>query len=177
MHGPKRLRRRRGRYERLTPKRYRRDVAKTTVIDTYPKSRLLQYPSREQIIELNKQLLEKVRVKKADKHEVLLPSAIEFVIEEVRMSYGDTYDKATILLVGLTQKFHIFGSGNRRTAFEATRVFLVLNGEEFRAEVNPRAMQGIREGFYSKKEIKEWLKGNGIREFNRFAPKEEWKGR
>jgi prophage maintenance system killer protein len=68
--------------------------------------------------------------------------------------------------VGLTKR-HAFDSGNRRTAYAATKLFLEANGEILEAEPDPRILMGIREGFYQTEEVVEWLKGNGIRAFRR----------
>ena len=105
-------------------------------------------------------------MKKGDSHTVLSVGAVESLIKQVKAEQGDIYDKATLLMVGLIRS-HPFGSGNRRTAYAATKAFLESNGEEFRVKVDPKVMQGIREGFYSREEIKSWLKGNEIREFKR----------
>ena len=63
-----------------------------------------------------------------------------------------------------------FASGNRRTAIIATKDFLLRNGAKFRMNDAPgdaKAMQGIRENYYSDNEIKEWIQHGTIREFRR----------
>lgn len=79
---------------------------------------------------------------------------------------GDVHDKAASLLTELIRK-HPFASGNRRTAYVATRFFLESNGEKLKVTHDPRILQGMREGFYTRDEIKRWLKGNAIKEFTR----------
>jgi prophage maintenance system killer protein len=69
-------------------------------------------------------------------------------------------------LIQLT-KAHAFDSGNRRTAYAATKLFLEANGKTLDIEVEPRVLTGIREGFYQTREVVEWLKGHGIRAFVR----------
>ncbi len=76
------------------------------------------------------------------------------------------FDKAASLLVGLIQG-HFFDSGNRRTAYLAAKLFLKANGTELQIEYYAPVFTGIREGFYGRAEVINWLKGNGIREFNR----------
>jgi len=128
---------------------------------------MILYPSTEDIIRLNGEILRLIRVKKADRHRVLSRVGIELSIRATRNEKGDSYDKATILVINLV-KGHYFDSANRRTAFEASRAFLKLNGEEVRRLEKPETvLLGIREGFYRKNEIKEWLKGYGIRPFKR----------
>ena len=79
---------------------------------------------------------------------------------------GDIYWKAATLLIGLT-KAHAFDSGNRRTAYAATQVFLGANGKRLNFEVEPEVLTGVREGFYQTREVVEWLKGHGIKSFVR----------
>lgn len=70
---------------------------------------------------------------------------------------------------GLIQK-HPFASGNRRTAFVVAEDFLLNNRAKFGVGNNPhqaRIMTGIREGFYTHDEIKDWLKHGKIRAFKR----------
>jgi len=48
--------------------------------------------------------------------------------------------------------------------------FVIINKENFGIKDDPsqsRIMLGIREGFYSDKEIKEWIKNGKIRKFKR----------
>lgn len=73
------------------------------------------------------------------------------------------------MLRGLIQK-HPFASGNRRTAFIATKDFIISNNNKFGVRDEPhfaRALQGIRENYYSADEIKEWIKNGKIKEFKR----------
>ncbi len=67
-------------------------------------------------------------------------------------------------------KSHAFSSGNRRTAFIATKYFILENKAKFKiknVESNARIMQGIRENYYSLNEIKEWIKNGEIKPFKR----------
>ena len=127
------------------------------------------YPTIEKIIEFNLMVLSLIKVKKADKPEVLSRQKIGEVIEECQKSKGGTYDKAVILLKGIVQK-HSFASGNRRTAFIVTKDFVISNSERFKIKDDPkyaRVMIGIREGYYSDKEINEWIKNGKIKKFKR----------
>ncbi len=129
----------------------------------------LQYPMPERIIEYNLLALELIKVKKADQPKVLSYQKIMQVVEECEQKNGDVYDKAAVLLKGLVQK-HPFASGNRRTAFITAKDFLLRNKAKFGVNNDPlyaKVMQGIREGFYSDDEIKEWIKHGKIREFRR----------
>ena len=132
------------------------------------------YPSVEDLIELNKRVLLKIRMKKADSHKVLSHARISHIMDSVKATHGDIYDKAVVLISELVYA-HAFDSGNRRTAYAATRAFIQVNGERFRAKPDPRVMQGIRERFYSFDEIKVWLKDGQIKEFSRFPERKEQK--
>lgn len=127
------------------------------------------YQMRAQIIEYNVIALEILKIKKADKSKVLSLKKIDEALEECKQVEGDIYDKAVVLLTGLIKK-HPFASGNRRTAFIAIKDFLLMNKAKFGIKDDPnnaKIMLGIRENFYSKKELKEWIHHGKIREFKR----------
>ncbi len=129
----------------------------------------IYYPTVEKIIKLNALVLTVIKVKKADKPTVLSKQKIEEAIEDCKNKEGDVYDKAVVLVQGLIQK-HSFASGNRRTAFIATKDFLFHNNHTFNVKDDPsqaRVMTGIREHFYTHEEIKEWIKHGKIKEFKR----------
>ena len=42
-----------------------------------------------------------------------------------------------------------------------------INGHATELSFNPKVLQGVRESYYSDKEIKDWLMGGEIREFKR----------
>ncbi len=126
----------------------------------------MRYLTAEEIIEIHKRVLKEIRVKRADSHRVASRQKIEVALAEVQEQEGDVYWKAATLFVGLTRS-HAFDSGNRRTAYAATKVFLQANGKRLDLEVELRVLTGIREGFYQTREVMEWLKGHGIRAFIR----------
>ncbi len=126
----------------------------------------VNYPTTDELIELNRRVLGEIRVKKADRHRVLSRRGLERVIRLVGEQAGDVYEKATTLLIGLVRT-HPFASGNRRTAYLATMSFLEMNGKATTVVHNPRVLQGIREEFYTRDEIMAWLKGHEIKEFKR----------
>jgi len=128
---------------------------------------VVAYPSADAIIELNRRAIETIKVKKADRHRVLSRGRIDIVLKETEACDGDTYDMAETLLKGLVEMPHSFDSANRRTAFLAAMSFLEMNGETALVKPDPRVLLGIRQHFYSDSEIKEWLKGNAIRPFER----------
>lgn len=127
------------------------------------------YPTPEKIIEINKMVLVRIKVKKADKPDLLSYSALNKVIEDCKRMEGDIYDKAACILKGIIQK-HPFASGNRRTAFVVTEDFLIENKAKAKLKNDPKyanIFKGIREGYYTDKEIINWIKKGEIREFKR----------
>jgi len=131
--------------------------------------RKVVYPTIEKIIEYNIIVLNLIKVKKADKPEVLSRQKINETLEECMKTEGNIYDKAVILLKGLIQK-HPFASGNRRTAFIVTKDFIISNNEKFKIKDDPKyakVMLGIREDYYQDKEIMGWIKDGKIRQFKR----------
>lgn len=127
------------------------------------------YLNAGRIIEYNLLVINLIKVKKADKPKVLNYITLMEIVEGCEKLEGDVYDKAVYLLKGLIQK-HPFASGNRRTAFVVVKDFLLINHQKFGVKDGPeqvKIMTGIREGFYSDEELKEWLKNGKIRKFNR----------
>ena len=137
------------------------------------------YPSIEKIIGFNVLALSLLKAKKADKAQVLSTSKLRVALDECKNTDEDVHGKAAALLKGIVQK-HPFASGNRRTAFIAAKYFALSNGGRFNIEDNPshaNAMKGVREGYYTDDEIKEWIMHGKIREFERRAnPKDSGAG-
>ncbi|MBI2666623.1 Fic family protein [Candidatus Woesearchaeota archaeon] len=129
----------------------------------------IKYLSVEKIIEYNFLVLTLIKVKKADQPKVASQRKIEFIVQACKELEGDIYDKAVFLLKNII-KLHAFASGNRRTAFIATKEFVTENGERFNIIDDPlqaKIMLGVREGYYTDEEIKEWIKHGKIKPFKR----------
>jgi death-on-curing family protein len=129
----------------------------------------LKYLTVEEIIEYNKSVIQKIKVRKADSHKVIAEGALQSVIEECKKKDGDVYDVAVFLLKSLIQK-HPFASGNRRTAWIATERFLELNAYKLNVDNSrkqAKVLQGLRENYYTDEEIREWLIMGKIRGFKR----------
>lgn len=127
---------------------------------------MINYLIEEQIVQINKEVLNEIKVKRADSFKVLSWLKLRKVLQEVECQGQDVFDKATLLLKGLAQE-HPFASGNRRTALVSTLKFLEINHQKMTLDFNPKVLQGVRENYYSNEEIKEWLKGGDIRGFKR----------
>jgi prophage maintenance system killer protein len=126
----------------------------------------IAYPSVDDLIETNRRVLQDVRVKKADQHKILSVEKLRTALQRTMGEEGDVYDKAAVLLTELARG-HAFSSGVRRTAYAATISFLRVNGEAPKVLHDPKVLMGIRERFYSKEEVKTWLKGYEVRKFKR----------
>ena len=130
---------------------------------------MIKYPIEDEIIEYNALAITIFDVKKADKVEILSYSKLSQAIERCKITKGDIYNKATVLLISLVRS-HAFASGNRRTAIITTINFLNKNGSKFKVKDDPKnagVLTGIREGYYSTREVKEWIKNGKIRKFKR----------
>lgn len=129
----------------------------------------ITYPTIEEIQYNNTIAIEMFRKSKQDRAKTISVSFIQNVIDSVKRGPGDLYDKAALLLLELT-RIHAFESGNKRTAFLTTKKFVITNEGRFRIpdkESNVRIMIGIRENYYTQKEIKEWIKHGKIKAFKR----------
>ena len=129
----------------------------------------VHYLSEEDIVTHNSLAILKFDVKKADEHKVLNYTRLTGVLSNCRDEEGDIYDKSAVLLMGLIQA-HVFASGNRRTALIATLDFLERNNGKSQIGDDPennKIFIGIREGFYLKGDIKDWIKNGKIKKFER----------
>ncbi len=127
------------------------------------------YPTVEEIQYNNTIAIEMFRRSKHDQAKTISTAYIQKIIDSIKLEPGDIYDKSATLLFELT-RMHAFESGNKRTAFLTTKKFVITNGERFRVpdrESNVKIMIGIRENYYSQKEIKEWIKYGKIKTFRR----------
>ncbi len=126
----------------------------------------VNYPSIVELIETNRRVLKQIRARKADQPQLLSKQALQAALEKTKGEKGDIYDKAAVLLIELVRG-HPFASGTRRTAYTATMSFLRMNGENPTMFHDPKVLTGVRERFYTLEEVKNWLKGNAIRQFKR----------
>jgi prophage maintenance system killer protein len=127
------------------------------------------YPTVEEIQYNNAIAIEMFRRSKHDQAKTISVPYIQKVIDLIKLEPGDVHDKAATLLFELT-RIHAFESGNKRTAFLTTKKFVVINRERFNipdTEKNVKIMIGIREDFYTHKEMKEWIKYGKIKTFKR----------
>lgn len=90
----------------------------------------MKYLTGAELIEINRQV-----IRRAGEGSIRLqdPKGLDSVVESPnqvffgREAYPTVWLKAAYYLQKITKK-HIFADGNKRTALEATKVFLMLNG-------------------------------------------------
>ena len=129
----------------------------------------ITYPTVEEIQYNNTIAIEMFRKSKQDKAKTISISYLQKSIDKIKMNPGDIYDKAALLLIELTQ-MHAFESGNKRTAFLTTKKFVIKNQGKFNIPDtinNVKIMIGIKEKYYTQKEIKEWIINGKIKKFER----------
>lgn len=90
----------------------------------------MEYLTEEELIEINRQIIRRAGEGSID---VLDVNELNSVIEAPKQvffgheAYPTVWLKAAYYLQKITKK-HLFADGNKRTAFEAAKVFLILNG-------------------------------------------------
>jgi death-on-curing family protein len=114
--------------------------------------------SADDIVEVNRKIIEFKKITKAEKHELLADKErIAIALKSVYVG-KDLYEIAARLLRVLN-KGHFFGSANKRTSYLSALTFLELNGEKIRKSdaEQSRFLAKVRSEDVSIEEIKEWL--------------------
>ncbi|MFZ5630480.1 MAG: type II toxin-antitoxin system death-on-curing family toxin [Spirochaetota bacterium] len=121
--------------------------------------------SKELVIAMHRELIRQYGGLYAIRDATLLESALakpqqKFAYEES----ATLFDLAASLGYGLT-KNHPFGDGNKRIAFAAMGVFMMISGHEINAtEVDAVIiMLGVADGSIGEKQLAEWLRKNHTR--------------
>lgn len=84
--------------------------------------------TKEEIVQLNKKIVEKFGGSIGMQNE----SNLDFILAKVKNVKG-IFRKATELMYGINQG-HPFLDGNKRTAFEVSKIFLLANGFQLNIE-------------------------------------------
>ena len=114
--------------------------------------------TKEEIIELNKKIIEEFGGHVGFQNE----SNLDFVLAKVKNA-KELFRKATELIYGINQG-HPFLDGNKRTAFEATKIFLLANNVELKTdekEAEEFMIKMAQPEKISIKEVEIWIKGYG----------------
>ncbi|MCK4532082.1 MAG: Fic family protein [Candidatus Aenigmarchaeota archaeon] len=122
------------------------------------------YPSPDVVRYIN-EVVNLMSTRKADAHKLLRSEEyIKRIIDDVKSTRGDEYDKCAVLLRDLITT-HGFASGNKRTAFIVSVYFLKKNGGrvKFRDfDKVEKILKNIR--LYNIIEISNWLRTGNIDE-------------
>ncbi len=88
-----------------------------------------KYPTKENIIHLHKKIIETTGGEKGTLNEGILSFVLDLIRTEKLYSenIGDLFTRAGLLLRGIISG-HPFVDGNKRAGFEATDIFLRMNG-------------------------------------------------
>lgn len=119
---------------------------------------MLVYPSKEQVVLIHDEIIESFSKEKGE----LNLGNLEATLERVKDYKGENSEalfwKATIMLERIILG-HPFIDGNKRTAYEATKVFLQANGCALIAEEDEviDLLVGIAKSKKNRHSIKSWL--------------------
>ncbi|MEK6953962.1 MAG: type II toxin-antitoxin system death-on-curing family toxin [Candidatus Micrarchaeota archaeon] len=120
---------------------------------------MIKYPTRKEIIELNRQVTSKY----GDVHSLLSEANLEYIIEMIKIKFENRTRESIIdksaLLMSTIAKTHPFIDGNKRTAYLCGMDFLKDNGFSIRA-VAPEIATGFMMDVASEK-----VGPKGIRKF------------
>lgn len=130
----------------------------------------MQFPSVSSILEVHQELLRRTGGSPGWLNLGAVDSAL------YRAAWGpfrgdpDLADRAALLLRGLCQD-HPFVDGNKRTSFEAARLFLRLNGTGIDIDVDGATefLLQVAQGFLTVDQISDWIR--------RHSRKDEIRGR
>ena len=122
------------------------------------------YPTANSIKTMN-EIVNLTSTKKADSFKMLRADEfLENIIQEVRDTGGDVYDKAAVLLRRIIVT-HVFASGNKRTGFIVSAYFIEENGGRILFKDIDKLESILRNiRLYSEKEISNWLRSGDIDE-------------
>lgn len=119
---------------------------------------MLKYLSKEQVILIHDKIIESFSKEKGDMNLGNLEATLERVESYKEKDAGALFWKATILLERIILG-HPFIDGNKRTAYEAARIFLQANGYILNTEENEviSLLVGIAKSKKNRFSIKNWL--------------------
>lgn len=117
------------------------------------------YPSTEDVIEKNKIALKTWPAKRKDIFLLLSRSKLDKIIVGVKSFNGNINRKAAYLFKHITRA-HVFGAGNRRTAYLVTNEFLWRNKGYLVASKKQKItklFKNVRYGGWGEKRISRWF--------------------
>jgi death-on-curing protein len=119
----------------------------------------VRFPTAEAILDLHARILERTGGAPGVLHATTIQSAIERAAWGPFLSPPNVFDRAALLLRGLCQD-HPFADGNKRTAYEATELFLQGNGWRVQAGAEDLQlfMLDVAQGWHDLGSIAGWLR-------------------
>lgn len=117
----------------------------------------IQYLTIEDIEEINKELVKKY----GGTAGFLNKGNLEFTLAKMKTSEG-IYKKASILMHGINTG-HVFIDANKRTAFDATLIFLRMNDINFKVNIEEAEeimVKMAQPKGMTVKEVEDWIKHN-----------------
>jgi death-on-curing protein len=132
----------------------------------------LRFPTREDIISLNRRHLEISGEDFYEPDNLLSPGSLEWVLEAIQYPlFGEIHhaglaDKAATLAWTIIAG-HIFWDGNKRTGMAALETFLRWNGYQLETTDEEIKQVAIRiadatQSNYTREEFTEWLRGKVV---------------
>ena len=115
----------------------------------------IKYLSIEDVKEVNKQLVKKYGGSVGFSNK----SNLEFTLAKMKASEG-IYKKAAILMHWITTG-HVFIDANKRTAFDATLIFLSMNDIKFKVDIDEAEeimVKMAQPKGMTLKEVEDWIK-------------------
>lgn len=113
------------------------------------------YPTKRELIALNKKIVKK----SGGTIGIISSERIEKILNEMKKEESDLLLQSSILMHGTITK-QPFADGNRRTAYEATKAFLNINGIDLITSDDEIeiVVDKVLADMMNREELKEWLK-------------------
>lgn len=113
------------------------------------------YPTKRELIELNKKIVKK----SGGMIGIINSERIKEILNEMKKEKSDLLLQASVLMCGTITK-QPFADGNRRTAYEATKAFLNINGIDLITSDDEIeiVVDKVLADMMNREELKEWLK-------------------
>ena len=121
---------------------------------------VIHYPTYEAVIEAHKRIVKA----SGGTAGVLSTSNLQYIIDTVEdIGKGSELDKLiskTAYILYNIVTLHPFVDGNKRTAFEAAKAFLQLNGEDFEAgeDESFNTLISVAKGELDVKDVEAWMR-------------------
>jgi death-on-curing protein len=113
----------------------------------------------EAVLDLHSEILARTGGQRGILNATTVQAAIERAAWGPFPSPPDLFDRAALLLRGLCQD-HPFADGNKRTGYEATDLFLRMNGRRIQASADEVQlfMLDVAQGWHDLGSIADWLR-------------------